>query len=113
MALGKVSKDATVVWPAVRGVLKEKDSALRSQAVRVAGPLGKQEKEIVTALQEVARLDGNVEVRVAAIQELGQLGPDGKAAEETLADLAANDPRPSIREAAQAALKRVKAAPAP
>ncbi len=113
MALAKVSRDAKVIWPALRGILQEKDSALRSQAVRVAGPLGKQEKAVLTELQKIARADENVEVRVAAIQELDELGSDAKAAEKTLEDLARDDPRPSIREAAAVALKRVRAAQTP
>jgi hypothetical protein len=112
MALGKVSSDAKALWPVARAALQEKDSALRGQAVRVAGPLGKEEKEVVPSLEKVAREDRNVEVRVAAIQELGGLGPAAKSAEGTLSELA-GDPRPSIREAAAYALKRVKAPPAP
>jgi HEAT repeat protein len=112
MALGKVSSDAKALWPVARAALAEKDSALRGQAVRVAGPLGKEEKEVVPALEKVAREDRNVEVRVAAIQELGGLGPAAKSAERTLTDLA-GDPRPAIREAATYALKRVKAPAAP
>jgi HEAT repeat protein len=112
MALGKVSSDAKVLWPVARAALGETDSGLRGQAVRVAGAVGKEEKDVVPALAKVAREDRNVEVRVAAIQELGGLGPAAKAAEQTLTDLA-GDPRPSIREAATVALKRLKAPPAP
>jgi HEAT repeat protein len=112
IALGKVSSDAKVLWPAVRTALQEKDSGLRGQAVRVAGPLGKTEKEVVAVLEKMAKLDLNVEVRVAAIQELGGLGEAAKSAEPTLSELA-DDPRASIREAARAALKRLRAPPAP
>ncbi len=112
MALGKVSSDARVLWPVARTALRDPDSALRGQAVRLAGPLGKDEKEVIPALEKLAKEDRNVEVRVAAIQELGGLGPAAKSAEATLVELA-NDARPSIREAATVALKRVRAAPAP
>jgi HEAT repeat protein len=111
-ALGRVSPDARAVWPAVRKVLADKNSGLRGQAVRVAGPLGKQEKEVIPQLEKMAREDGNVEVRVAAIQELGVLGPAAKAAEKTLTKLA-NDPRASIRDAAVEALKLVRAGATP
>jgi HEAT repeat protein len=111
LSLGKVSDDVRVVWPTARAALKDTDSTLRSHAVRVAGPLGKAEKEIVAALETTARKDGNVEVRIAAIQELGQLGAAAKSAEPTLSDLAQNDPRPTVRQAAQAALKLLKGAP--
>jgi HEAT repeat protein len=112
MALGKVSTDVKTVWPAVRKVLQDKHSGLRGQAVRVAGPLGKQEKEVIGQLEKVARADGNVEVRVAAIQELGGLGPAARSAEGTLAKLA-TEARASIRDAAVEALKRIRTAPAP
>jgi hypothetical protein len=67
--------------------------------------------EVIEVLQTAARKDVNIEVRIAAIQELGQLGPLAKSAEPTLRELAQTDARPTVRQAAQAALKLLKGAP--
>ena len=98
------------VWPVVKGALQDADSSLRSQAVRVAGPLGRAEKEVVTMLQNLARKDGNIEVRIAAIQELAQMGPAAKAAIPALVS-ASRDARSAVSEAAKDALKRVQPMP--
>jgi HEAT repeat protein len=111
LALGKVSSDPKLVWPFVKGVLGEADGSLRLQAVRTAGPLGKTEQEIVRALAERAAKDLNVDVRLAAIQELGALGAAARPALGTLKALAADEPRPALRDAARAALKNIPGNP--
>jgi HEAT repeat protein len=113
VAFGKIGPETKVAWPTVKYVLHEKkgDSNLRTQAVRHAGTLGKEEAEVIAELKIVCVKDDNIEVRLAAIQELGAQGPIAKDAEATLQSLASNDARPSIREAAAAALKKIRTAP--
>ena len=64
---------------------------------------------MVPALADTAAKDDNTENRLAAIQELGQLGNVAGDAVPTLTRLASNDSRASIREAAEEALKKIKA----
>jgi HEAT repeat protein len=111
MALGKVTVDPKVVWPAARAALKDEDAGLRTQAVRAAGPVGRAEQEVVPALMRVAQKDLNIEVRLAAIQELGALGSAARAAQKLLQELADTDPRPTVREAAAAAVRMVRPTP--
>jgi HEAT repeat protein len=108
VALLRIGADAKTAWPAVQAALTDPDATLRSQAVRLAGPLGKEERAVVPALVRRCLEDGNVEVRLAAIQELGQLGPAAKDAAKVLHHLARNDSRASIRNAAQASLKKIE-----
>jgi HEAT repeat protein len=109
-ALVKVGADAKTAWPAAKVALTDPDASVRTQAIRLAGAMGKLEREVVPAL--VTRCeDENVEARLAAIQELGQLGAAAKGAEDTLRRLARSDSRASVRDAASAALTKIQAAP--
>jgi HEAT repeat protein len=108
LALARIGPDPKLTWPALEVALKDPDASVRTQAIRLAGVVGRGEPAAVRAL--IARCDDeNVEARLAAIQELGQLGPAAKDAEATLRGLARNDSRTSIREAAEAALKKITA----
>lgn len=108
IALGKIGVPAKIAWPAVDAVFKNSDTTVRYQAIRVAGKLAKDEKLAVVALALSAAKDDTTENRLAAIQELAQLGPLAATALPTLSDLASNDSRGSIREAAEAAVKKIK-----
>src|SRR5205823_301514 len=110
LALNKVGDRARDALPAVLAALQgqEKDAAVRLQAVRLAGRLGAQEAKVVPVLADVCLKDTSVETRLAAMQELAQLGTAAKAAAPALRQLADNDSRSSIREAAAAALKKVQ-----
>jgi HEAT repeat protein len=110
VALGKVGGKAAVAWPALKLAIKDADNGLRYQAIRLAGSLAKEDKTIVSSLAEAALKDENVENRLAAIQELAQLGSVAADAAPTLVQLSA-DSRGSIREAAADALKKIKSAP--
>ena len=59
--------------------LKDPDQFVRSHTVRTLGRLGKDAVEAVPALAECLK-DDVVEVRLAAVEELGNLGPQAKAA---------------------------------
>ncbi len=114
IALGKVGAKVDSSWPAAKIALQDADNSLRYQAIRLAGRLAKEvmnERAAVSALADVAAKDDNTENRLAAIQELGQLGAAAADAVQTLTRLASGDSRASIREAAEDALKKIKAGP--
>jgi HEAT repeat protein len=106
-AVGGTGKAA---WPGLQELLQDKEAALRLAAVRVAGPVGKDEPAVIKALEVVCLKDNDVEVRLAAIQELGRLGPVAKEAVPTLMRVA-TDSRPSLRAAAKVALKQIQGTP--
>jgi HEAT repeat protein len=107
-ALAGHGEQAGPVWAQVQAGLRDDDITVRYQLMRVAGALAGEHKEAIPALTSAALQDAHVENRLAAIQELGQLGPTAAAAGETLRKIAAGDARASIREAAAAALKRIE-----
>jgi HEAT repeat protein len=88
-------------------VLNDKDLSLRYQAIRLAGTLGKDESAVVPALLALCTED-NAEIRLAAIQELGQLGPYAQEASDKLRKISESDARASVREAAAAAVKKIE-----
>ena len=110
-ALAKVQGETKLVWPALKVALGHNDSTLRVQSVRAAGPYGREEQEVIKVLAKMARNDENVEVRLAAIQELGLLEGAAKEAEPDLRHLFENDEREAVRQAAEVALKKIKGSP--
>jgi hypothetical protein len=106
-ALAKVEGDAATVWPALRSALGDSDAKLRLHTARTAGPYGKDEPEVIKVLARVAKSDDNVEVRLAAIQELGSLGPTAKDAQNELRYVLDHDDRELVRQYAEAALKKI------
>ena len=93
---------------ALIAALKDPDVEVRHQVIRLSGKLGREVGDVVPALIDVATMDDATQNRLAAIQELGDLGPVASRAVEILTRLAADDVRSSVREAAQAALKRIQ-----
>lgn len=131
-AEAKAQNDARV--KAILADLKSPDANLRKAALRDIGVLGDRAKEAVADL--VALLDDNLSrapaakalagIGKAAVPELlkgmrsqnffvrqycaialGQIGPDANAATATLRSVAINDPSPTVREAAEAAVRKV------
>jgi HEAT repeat protein len=107
VTLAKVEADGKKIWPAARELFKSPQKNLREQAIRLAASACKNEPGLVEALKGMAG-DQQLDVRLAAVQELGELGPAAKAAEPVIAELARNDPRTSVREAAETALKKIR-----
>jgi HEAT repeat protein len=99
---------AKAAWPEVKNALRDDDATVRGEAVRFAGAVGKEQPEVVPALEAIAVRDPSVETRLAAIQELGQLGDTARAAVPALTRLAGSDTRASVREAAAVALKKIE-----
>jgi HEAT repeat protein len=112
VSLGRIGFKAKDAWPAVQVLLdpkNEPDVAVRTQAIRVAGVIGREDAAaVVTALANLLKLEGNVEAKIAAVQELASLGEASKGAIPQLNELAQNDPRASVREAALAAVKKIE-----
>jgi hypothetical protein len=110
IALIQVGGDAKKIWPLAQTSFEDPANAVRYQAVRLAGVFGKGEKDLVPELLKRAAVkEFDLEIRLAALQELGKLGSavndDGRKALHELAD---NDVRQDIRKAAAAALKRIE-----
>jgi HEAT repeat protein len=110
VALGGLGANAKSGWPTIkeRIVDKKENSSIRNHLIRLAGALGKSNPEAVTALIAAAKEDESTENRIAAIQELGELGPLAKSAVEPLTNIAAQDARAAVREAASKALKQIR-----
>ena len=108
LALTKIGGKVREAWPAVKEAYADTDNAVRHQVIRLAGIVGKEHKEAVVLLAEAAQKDANLENRLAALQELGELESAASAALPTLMSLASEDVRATVREAAQAALRRIK-----
>ena len=107
VALVRQKQDAKLAWPKVQAAIKDGDPAVRYQLIRVAGNLAKESPESIVLLVDEAKKDANVENRLAAIQELGQLSPYATQIGPVLTELATNDNEASIRAAAEAALKKL------
>jgi HEAT repeat protein len=107
-ALARQGKDAAIVWPKIVEGLKSPDQAIRYQLIRLCGHLHKTQPEALDVLIDSAKKDGNLENRLAAIQELGQISPPpvGDIA-VALEEIAQNDANAAIRAAAEAALKKL------
>jgi HEAT repeat protein len=107
-ALAKVEGETKDVWPALKVVLDGGDVTLRLFAVRAATAYAKEQPEVVREFVKIARSTANVELRVAAIQELGSAGATARSAVPDLQYLLDNDERENIRQEAEAALKKVQ-----
>ncbi len=117
-ALDAMGAEARAALPALRSALKDDDQFVRSFALhtlgRMGGELGEQRKDTILGI--MARMDDNaLEVRIAAIAALANLGTDGlgdqfKDAVNRLTE-ASRDPQKDIAEAAKAALKKVQGMP--
>jgi HEAT repeat protein len=110
VALAKLGARAQAAWPAIKKTLQDgkADSGVRYQLIRSAALLAKEQPEAVTALAATALNDEAAENRLAAVQELGELGRVAAPAVPTLTRIADGDARASLRQAADAALKKIK-----
>jgi hypothetical protein len=106
--LAKLGAQAGALWPQIKARLQDEDITVRFQLIRATGALATHQKEAVGTLAQLALKDGHVENRLAAIGELGQLGPVASDAAEALAGIASQDARAAVRDAAAAALKKVR-----
>ncbi len=110
-ALGTLGVKAKAAWPAIKPRLSEDveaDSSVRNHLVRLTGIIAKTNDEAVPVLTNVAVKDTSTENRIAAIQELAELGARAKSAVEALTRIASADARFAIREAAEKAVTQIK-----
>jgi HEAT repeat protein len=108
VALGALGVKAKAAWPEIKGRLHDanEDSSIRNHLIRLTGTLAKSTSESVKVLVDAAINDKSTENRVAALQELGELGALPKEARDALRTIAAQDARAVIRDAASKALKQ-------
>ncbi len=105
-ALVAIGTESSLVWPTVKKGLSDKNKEIREQAIRIAGKLCQEESELVPLLTKLCD-ESIIDLQLAAIQELGEIGPPAKAAIKKLKLLTKTAPRRIIREAAAKALKRI------
>jgi uncharacterized protein (UPF0147 family) len=118
VALGTLGAKAKAGWPTIKDRLKytatkdqapaEADSGVRNHLIRLTGTLGKTTDEAIRVLIDAAKFDKSTENRIAAIQELAELGARAKSALPELAAIADDDARAAIREAASKAVMQIK-----
>jgi HEAT repeat protein len=110
VALGSMGEKSLPAWSAIKKTLQDKksDNAARNALIRAAASVAKQQDDAVPVLAKLAQDDDAIENRLSAIQELGELGGRAEPAVPTLRDIAQNDARASVRQAAEAALKKIK-----
>ena len=73
VALGKIGSGAAGAWPCVKRLLHNSDVGLRCQAVRLTPILAKGNPEADKELLAMLDNEDNVDVLVAAVQEVGEL----------------------------------------
>jgi HEAT repeat protein len=120
VALGTLGAKAKAGWPTVKDRLKyteakdktytpaELDSSVRNHLIRLSGALGKINDDAIRVLIDAAKFDKSTENRIAAIQELAELGARAKGVIRELETIAEEDARSAIREAADKAVKQIK-----
>jgi HEAT repeat protein len=118
--LGKFGPGAKPAVPALKKAARDPDKYVRTHALYAFSKIGKDlgdEVGPVTKLLLESLSDPMLEVRLAAIETLGRLGPDtlGGNAEEVRRRLMeyTKDPIQEVRDAAEAALVRLRPAPSP
>jgi HEAT repeat protein len=110
IALGKIGPDAVAALTDLLKAAREPDKSVRCHAIHAIGSMGKSAATAIPELIRILKEDDVIEVKVAAIEELGGFGPDAAAAVEPLT-VAAKDGRIAIREAAAEALKKIQKMP--
>lgn len=117
-ALDQMGPEARPGLPALRTALKDEDQFVRSLSLHAISQMGRElGDERKAALDGIfAAMDDNVlEVRITAVEALGNLGAEGlgdqsKAATDRLT-AATRDPQKAVSEAAKVALKKLQSMP--
>jgi HEAT repeat protein len=113
VALGQMGEKSAPAWAPIKKTLEDKksDSTARNALIRAAASIAKKQDDAVPVLAKLAQADDAVENRLSAIQELGELGARAETAVPALQAVAQDDVRATIRQAAEAALKKIKGTP--
>src|ERR1019366_2214957 len=110
VSLGALGVKANAAWPEIKLRLTEKveaDASIRNHLIRLAGTLAKTNTDAIPLLTTTAQAYKSTENRIAAIQELAELGALAQAALPVLTAIAAQDARATIRDAATKAVKQI------
>jgi HEAT repeat protein len=108
-SLGKHGSRAKPAWDLVKLALKDDaDNTVRFHLIRVVAEQVGVDKEPLKILAEQAQKDVHVENRLAAIGELQALGGTALDAIPVLEKIAEDDLRLAVREAAKAAILKIK-----
>lgn len=111
IALSTLGMKAKSGWPAIKLRLTEQmepNSSVRNHLIRLTGVLAKAKTDAIPVLSSLAAKDDSTENRIAAIQELGELGALARESLTVLSNLALQDARAAVREAAEKAVKQIK-----
>ena len=110
VSLSKIGGDSEKIRQAARTNLSDELPAVRYQAVRLIGLFGKDNKETAGDLLKHAKFaEKDLEIRIAALQELAKLGSAvGEDVRAELRKLAENDNRGVIRKTAERTLKVIE-----
>jgi HEAT repeat protein len=114
-ALDRMGADAYTALPALRTALKDDDQFVRTLSLHAAGQMGRElgDERKPMILGILAAMDDNVlEVRVAAIEALGNIGGAnlGELNQNVIDKLTAatRDPQKAVAEASRVALKKLQ-----
>jgi HEAT repeat protein len=117
-ALDQMGLEARPALPALRTALKDDDQFVRSLSLHAISQMGRELGDERKAVIEgiLMALDDNVlEVRITAIEALGNLGADSLGDENqavvTRLTAATRDPQKAISDAAKVALKKLQGMP--
>ncbi len=110
IALGSIGGKAKSGWLIIKdriNLKNETDGNVRNHLIRLTGVLAKENPDAVASLIDIAKAD-STENRIAAIQELAELGALAKTALPTLTQLETQDARAAVRDAAGKAVTRIR-----
>jgi HEAT repeat protein len=110
LALTTVRGDPDRVLPALLKSARDPDVSVRCLSIHAIGAMGKSAIPAIPVLIDILRRDEVADVRLAVIEELAHFGPDARPAIDALR-IASKDGRAAVREAAQAALKKIESMP--
>ncbi len=110
IALGAIGAKAKSGWPTIKeriNLKNETDGSVRNHLIRLTGVLAKENPEAISSLIDIAKVD-STENRIAAIQELGELGARAKDTLPELTKIESQDARAAIRDAAGKAITAIR-----
>jgi HEAT repeat protein len=105
-ALGRLGSDAAPAVPTLAAFMGNAELSSKDDAIEALGAIGPAAKDAVPQLTKELD-DADADTRKITVAALGRIGPAAKAALPRLRQLADRDPDENVREAAQAAVRRI------